>query len=280
MVGWKGDRPEVTDAVPVPRHGPVARAPRALPDLHNTLIAFLRGDLNRQLPPPFFAAIATRVYMEESERRTEPDVEVLSPTGTVGGGGTAVAPVAVTDLLEIPAPPLPDEDITETFIEIRAAGDGERLVTSIEVLSPTNKTPGATGRGLYLAKQHELQSAGVNLVEIDLLRRGAHATAASLAELRRRAGRFDYHVCVTLGDRADARFVAPILLSHRLPTIPVPLTPDVAAVPVDLQALLDHCYDEALYTRRVRYDRPCDPPLTDEQRVWAEGVLRAKGLLP
>lgn len=265
---------------PFPGMDPWLERPGVFPDLHNTLIAFLRGDLNRQLPPPFFAAIATRVYMEESERRTEPDVEVLSPPGAPQGGGTAIAAVTVTDLLEVPAAPLPDEDLTETFIEIRTTGDDERLVTSIEVLSPTNKTRGATGRGLYLAKQHELQSAGVNLVEIDLLRRGVHATAASLAELRRRAGQFDYHVCVTLGDRADARFVAPILLPNRLPTIPIPLTPDVAAVPVDLQAVLDRCYDEALYTRRIHYDRPCEPPLTPEQQAWADGILRARGLLP
>src|SRR4051812_48490615 len=160
---------------PFPGMDPWLESPGVFPDLHTRFLTTLSADLNRQLPAPFFAAISTRVYMEESERQVEPDVDVLTPNGPVGGGGTAVAPVAVTDLLEIPAAPLPDEEVTETFLEIRTTADGERLVTSVEVLSPTNKTPGATGRGRYLAKQHELQSAGVNLVEIDLLRRGAHA---------------------------------------------------------------------------------------------------------
>lgn len=264
---------------PFPGMDPWLESPSVFPDLHNALIAFVRADLNRQLPPPFFAAIATRVYMEETERRTEPDVDVLMPPGETTGGGTAVAPIAITDLLEIPSKPLPDEDVTETFVEIRTAGDAERLVTSVEILSPSNKTRGATGRGLYLAEQHELQSVGVNLVEIDLLRRGAHATAVSLPELRRRAGQTDYHVCITLAERGDASFAAPVALPQRLPVIPIPLTPDVSAVPVDLQTALDRCYDEALYVRRVRYTRPCDPPLTDDQRAWAEGILRAKGLV-
>ena len=266
---------------PFPGMDPWLERPGVFPDLHTRFLTTLSAELNRQLPPPFFAAISTRVYMEESERRVEPDVDILASEWPIGGGGgTAVSPIAVTDLLEVPTLPLPDDEITEALIEIRTAAEGERLVTSIEVLSPTNKTRGTSGRGLYLAKQHELQSAGVNLVEIDLLRRGAHATAVSLPELRRRAGRTDYHVCITLAARVDARFVAPIPLRQRLPVIPIPLTPDMAAVRVDLQATFDRCYDEALYSRRVHYDRPCDPSLTDDQQSWAEGVLRAKGVLP
>src|SRR5262249_50725542 len=262
---------------------PWLEGPGVFPDLHNTFITFLRGELNRSLPAPFYAAVATRVYMEESERRTEPDVDVLSPANGPPAaskpGGATVATHPRAEMFEIPAQPWSDEEITEAFIEIRATEGGERLVTSIEVLSPTNKTRGASGRGLYLAKQHEMKSAGVNLVEIDLLRTGTHATAAPVAETRRRVGPHDYHICTTPAHRGGAYFVVPSRLPQRLPTIDGPLTPEAGTVPADLQTVLNRSYDEALYSRRVHYDRPCNPPLSEEQRAWAEGVLRSKGVL-
>jgi len=266
---------------PFPGMDPWLEGPGVFPDLHNSFIAYLREALNAVLPPPFFTAIATRVYMEESDRQVEPDVDVLRPVdaGPAPAPGPTVAAVAVRDLLEVPKAPLPDEEITEPFLEVRTAGDREQLITSIELLSISNKTRGKTGRGLYLAKPFELTSSGINLVEIDVLRRGAHATAVSLSELRRRAGRFDYHVCVTTPENETASFVAPILLAQSLPIIPIPLTEGVPPVPADLQAVFTRTYDAAPYSRRLRNNEPCDPPLTPEQQSWAEGTLRAKGLL-
>ena len=75
-------------------------------------------------------------------------------------------------------------------------------------------------------------------------------------------------------------FARPIKMEERLPTIRVPLDPGVPLVPLDLQPLLDRAYDTGRYPRLVRYTAPCDPPLTAEQQVWAESILRGKGLLP
>jgi len=124
-----------------------------------------------------------------------------------------------------------------------------------------------------------MRLAGVNLVEIDLLRRGAHATAAPVTEIRRRVGPHDYHVCITRADRDDAFFVIPIRLQNPLPVIDVPLTAEAGTVPVNLQEALNRTYDEALYERRVRYGQPCDPALTPEQQTWANAILREKGLI-
>lgn len=44
--------------------------------------------------------------------------------------------------------------------------------------------------------------------------------------------------------------------------------------------MLDAAYDRGRYPELVNYREPPDPPLTSEQRAWAEGALRAKGLLP
>jgi hypothetical protein len=65
-----------------------------------------------------------------------------------------------------------DEWHREAFVEIYEATPEQRLVTTIEVLSPTNKRPNSPGWDLYLRKRQSLMLGGVNLIEIDLLRGG------------------------------------------------------------------------------------------------------------
>ena len=45
--------------------------------------------------------------------------------------------------------------------ELASGETGERVVTTIEVLSLTNKTPGLRGRTLYLQKQQEVLDSDV-----------------------------------------------------------------------------------------------------------------------
>jgi hypothetical protein len=52
-----------------------------------------------------------------------------------------------------------------------------RVISVIEFISLANKAT-EKGRQQYFAKQHELIAAGVNLVEIDLLRAGGWIMAA------------------------------------------------------------------------------------------------------
>ncbi len=56
-------------------------------------------------------------------------------------------------------------------VEIVDLASGERVVTAIEVLSPANKLPGKA-REAYRANQRDFIAAGVNFVEIDLIRQG------------------------------------------------------------------------------------------------------------
>src|SRR5262249_4012403 len=65
-----------------------------------------------------------------------------------------------------------EEEHRERFIEIFELGPRQRLVTSIEVLSPSNKRPGTAGWDFYQRKRQSLLLSGVNLVEIDLVRSG------------------------------------------------------------------------------------------------------------
>src|SRR5207244_10913288 len=85
------------------------------------------------------------------------------------GMATALNGIAVAEpeIVLVPS----DDPITETYLEIVEARSGHRVITGIEFLSPTNKTPGP-GQDLYLQKEKELRQAQVSLVEIDLVRSG------------------------------------------------------------------------------------------------------------
>src|SRR5262249_39415800 len=65
-----------------------------------------------------------------------------------------------------------EQEFEDTFIDILRPED-HRLVTSIEVLSPTNKRRRSVGWRKYLRKRQALLLGKANLVEIDLLRGGA-----------------------------------------------------------------------------------------------------------
>ena len=265
---------------PFPGMDPWLEGPAIFPGFHNSYIAYLREAINAVLPPPYFADIANRVTIEGDGPPgvREPDVSVLQPVGAngshgpVGGGGVATADATETAAVVVH---VPADELTEWTIEVRTTGGGDQLVTAVEVLSPSNKT---TDRAEYRAKQRELAGRGVNLVEIDFLRAGPHATAVPLKYARWTAGAFDYHVCVYRPSRAKEFEVYPIRLPQRLPTVAVPLRDGVGPVRVEFQAVFDRCYDAALYARRVRYADPPDPPLTPDQATWVAELLRAKGV--
>jgi hypothetical protein len=244
------------------------------PDLHESLIIYLREALNAAMPPGYTARSRNLVWVDDELRR-EPDVSTFGPDGEFSdqSGGVATLPGLVT----VGRDRAPDP-IEEAYLEILSP-KGKRLVTAIEVISLTNKKAGEKGRKTYQEKQQEYMLAGVNLVEIDLLRAGPHVTAVSPSRLKKVAGAFDYHVSVAVPSSPEGYFAAAIKLADRLPAFGVPLDPGVPPVTVDLQPLLDRAYDTGRYAAEVRYDRPPDPPLTPEQQAWAEGVLRQKGLL-
>jgi hypothetical protein len=259
---------------------PWLESPAIFPDLHNTLITYLGDALNAVLPEPYFARSATRVWVEQGHPR-EPDVSLLDPSMRPVRPSAVDLAAAMTaaGLIAVDAPAVVPEPFEEPFLEVRSTSD-DRLVTAIEVSSIANKSPGDKGREAYRQKQAEYLTEGVGLVEIDLLRGGEHTTAVPRGRLRSRAGFFAYHVCVSGAVLGRQHFIAPIRLADRLPPISVPLDRDMEPVKVELQPLLNQCYDNRRYARQVRYTQPPDPPLTDEQRLWAAGILRQKGLLP
>lgn len=263
---------------------PWLERPSVFPDFHDRLIAAMGAAINALLPPPFYSAIANRVWVEGPDRYIEPDVDVLRPEGngqlkSPNGGGVATA-IADSVRVQPVIIRVPSEEVIERYLEIHSAPDGERLVTTIEVLSLTNKRLGSEGRKEYRKKQREMLQSDVNLVEIDLLRGGSHTTCVALDRAIQKTGPFDYHVCVHRFDKPEEFEVYPIRLPQQLPEIAIPLVPGTSDIVVNLQDLLSQCYDVGLYSRRIRYQehRP-EPPLSEDQAKWAEYILRDKGLL-
>jgi hypothetical protein len=252
---------------------PFLEHPAIFPGVHDGFIAYLREALQARLPEPYYAEIGSRIWVEVSQRPIQPDANVLKQRDVPEremSAGQATATVPRTQPVVVT---VPFDEARETYLEIFTRDDREQLVTSIEVLSFSNKTPGERGRELYLQKQRELLESKVHLVEIDLLRGGLHTTAVPKNRAVEKTGAFDYHVCIHRFDRIEDFLVYPIKMNERLPEIAIPLLPADPPVPIDLQAVFDRCYDTGPYRRRVRYEDGAVPPLLPQQAAWAAEVL-------
>jgi hypothetical protein len=264
---------------PFPGMDPYLENPEIFPDFHDSFITYLRAALQAHLPAPYFAALGRRVWIEVSHRPIGPDVEVRrghTPASrrTEPAGAAAVTECAIARPVVVN---VAHDEWREPFIEIYTRGEeGKRLIASIEVLSPVNKTPGERGRSLYRKKQRELIDSQVHLVELDFLRGGKHTTAVPLDAARQACGLFDYHVSVRPFDILETFHVYPIRLEDRLPPISVPLLPGDPPVTIDLQAVFDRCYHDGPYAREVNYMTDVlIPPLDPDRAAWAQQAVRA-----
>jgi hypothetical protein len=164
-------------------------------------------------------------------------------------------------------------EIHEGYIDVHR-GESHELVTSIEYLSPTNKSD-RKGRKLYRQKQRDLRRKRVHLVEIDLLRSGRHVLdvpAGVVEDLR------PWTYLVNLVRRGGRHYeIYPIPLRDRLPRIRIPLKPDDDDATLDLQDVFQQPYAINPVLERVDYTRDPNPPLDPEDAAWADQILRDKG---
>jgi hypothetical protein len=226
-------------------------------DIHHRVITYSSDALQKQLPGDLRARVDERVFVETEEgkpRNIVPDVRVVEPL-----------------IIRLDQ----NEPIRQGFIEIIDIKSGRRVVTVIEILSPSNKAPGP-GRDLYLKKQEELRAANVSLVEIDLLRAGVRVLAAPF-ELIPDGHRTPYAACVRRGWKALELEYYRLPLQDRLPAIAIPLRQTDHDVALDLQALIDRCYEEARYDDDIDYLQEPDPPLDSDHARWADDLLRKHG---
>jgi hypothetical protein len=256
---------------------PYLENPALWPSVHQGLITFAWTALNAVLPPHYVATIGERLYVVQAERDIYPDIFLLehpSVQAPAEQGARKIA-VAASD------PPwvltVKPEEIREVYIEILSVADQSRVVTVIEVLSPSNKIAKSDGRHLYLTKQREILSSPTHLIEIDLLRQGEHTVAAP-REMLLRKGKWDYLVCLHRGGQKGRYEVWAITMRQRLPRIHIPLSDGDPDVVLDLQSVFNRCYDEGAYVRRLDYRSKPPAPLKDDDAQWADALLRERKL--
>jgi hypothetical protein len=261
-----------------PGMDPYLEEPLLWPGVHTRLIVYMADALGPRLSPRYVASIEERVYVEGPNRRVVPDVSlrrarpVRQGQGVPEGGGVAVLETDEPVVVVAPA-----ETVHETYVAILDLRAGQRVVTVIEVVSPSNKDAGP-GRKSYLAKQGEVLSSEVHLVEVDLLRAGAHVLAVPEHSARER-GQYDYLTCVNRAEgQRDAYELYPRRLRDRLPRVRIPLADGDPDVPLDVQAVIAQAYDAGGYRDQLDYARPCSPPLSADDREWAEALLRQAAL--
>jgi hypothetical protein len=235
-------------------------------DFHHRLITHAADTLSEMVGANYLVKIEVRLILHElsaEERRFmgRADVGVTGPSrsGAPAPSGANAAPVQLT---------LPAVEVERVpSIEIRDRR-GRHVVSVIELLSPSNKTPGPD-RDEYLAKRARLLRQPTHLVEIDLRRGGTRPQPPLLPSC-------DYYVLVSRYQDRPTIGLWPIGLRDSLPKIPIPLTAPDPDVVLDLQALLHRVYDAAIYGKYIYTEAP-DPPLRPEDLAWAEEV-RVRGL--
>lgn len=262
---------------PFPGMDPYLEHPALWPGVHQRLITYLGDTLNAVLPPQYVADIGERLYVVEPAHTIHPDVVVHEQPQV----GSQLAPESSSVSIAVDSDPpwvltIEPVEIREVFVHIISVADTSRVITAIEVLSPSNKASGSPGKDLYQSKQHELLASQTHLIEIDLLRHGSHTVAAPQAYLEQQ-GTWDYLICLHRGGEGQRYEIWARSLRERLPRIRVPLSEGDRDVVLDIQAIFTRCYDDGAYERRINYEGEPQPSLSTEDTEWAHELLRAHG---
>lgn len=262
-------------ANPFPGMNPYLENRRYWNDFHTSLMTYIRNALQPQIRPRYVARLEERVYVEESRREILPDVAILRTKQSAGATATLSAPYDPPQVLQV------EEELhTEVYVQILDREQGLRLVTVIEVLSPTNKELNTKGRELYLRKQGEILKSDVHLVEIDLLRGGEYTLAPPRAKVIERFGdRWHYLISISRADDPHNFWLYPLTVRDRLPTIPIPLAIGDGFASLELQSIVNQCYEDGAYEATLDYrEPPPPPPFAEDDLAWIDALLRAGGL--
>lgn len=263
-------------ASPFPGMDPYLEDQNIWPGFHHRLADELADRLNTHIGPKYYAEVEMRTVFQEvsiaATRTFYPDVGVYEqvppePAPVLAGAAVAVLPAPVQRAVV-----MGQTRLRAVRVHLTETDD---LVTSIEILSPYNKRPGA-GLEEYRRKRSQLLSSPVHLVEIDLLRGG------------KRPGRevndppldADYILLVNRyrpGEEGRISEIWPVTLNEPLPGLPVPLLPPDPDAALDMTAAIAAIYSRAGYDWRINYEHPVPPPeLRPEMATWVEQHLPEK----
>ena len=251
---------------PFPGVNPYVEVEGYWEDFHGRLVTTLSEELLDRLPPRYDARIEQRtlVLLPESTEQRRPDVVVTERPGPAPSVaqpqpavGVASGPVAVLEML-----PLDLREEREVWIEVIDM-DHEAVVTSVEVLPPSNKD--SRGNDAFNTKRANRLFGGINLVEVDLLLGGERL------RFRQPLPEGHYYSFLTrAGRRPRAAEVRAWTVRDAVPPIAVPLRAPDPDVVIDLGRAYVNAYERGHYPRRVRYRRPPPATFSPADRAWVD----------
>jgi hypothetical protein len=207
--------------------------------------------------------VATPDPIEFAVKPRVPDVGVYpnQPTSGLETASVTSAPLVLDALVP--------ESMPQSYIEIRDVQE-RRLVTAIEVLSPTNKR--GDGLAEYRKKRQEMLTSDAHFMEIDLLRIGERFPLAGILPS------VPYFVFLSRANRRPRVQVWPIPLEQPLPTVPVPLLPGDSDVMLNLQEAFQEIYEHYAYEDAANHTGAPVVPVSPEQMTWLEERMRDAGM--
>jgi Protein of unknown function (DUF4058) len=257
-------------ARPFPGMDPFLEQPAYWLDFHSRFINCWCEAIADALPPQYEASLGERVYLIEHDPEARklgyPDLAVTHDETTVTASMPGSAARTIT-LKPVTIPLTILEGPREAYIAILYQPD-RSLVTTLELLSPTNKD--GPGRIEYLAQRKALVYQKVHLVELDLL------SAGKRLPLERPLPPADCFYLLSRGDQRPDCQVYSWTLRQPLPCLPVPLRDPDPDLLIDLGAVFTTAYDRGRFGRRLNYRGTLPTHLRAEDRKWVEALLANK----
>jgi hypothetical protein len=248
------------------------------PDLwlgvHNRLITAVADEIVPKVAPKHFVDVEQSAYLVSIEKEVvigRPDVLVSrtksrKPVPRLVERKTSAEVGAVE--LDVQGPV--KDRVEEWYLEVRQVGT-RKLVTVIEILSPTNKS-NRGGRKKYIKKRNRILESSTSLVEIDLLRGGK-----PMPLLVAQPVESDYRILISRGaSRPNAKLYA-FGVRQPIPVIPIPLLPNDPEPKLDLNAVLHALYHRARFDLMLDYTKPAVPRLREDDSAWARALIRPNG---
>lgn len=259
---------------PFPGMDPYLENAHRWSNIHTRLIVALADELAAKIRPRYYVSVEERAYLlqsDEMDKLMRPDVGIVRERAPVY---EAVLPeTAVTAPPEtfpagrpitITIPRL--EEVRERFLEVRLVENG-RLVTAIEILSPTNKQTGK-GRQLYAEKRQAVLESETHLVEIDLLRAGKPPEFIPTSQLSH------YYILVSRVEQRPSATLIPFAIQQPIPAFRLPLLPGDDEPEVNLGQILHALYDRAGFDLRIDYKQAPEPPFAEKDTAWIDALLK------
>lgn len=246
-------------------------------NVHTSMMTYIRDQMQGSLPEGLWAKVEESVTIDDPDVgkliQAYPDVHVTDtrpwePAWNKEVGGLAVAePFVIAN----------DEPLTARHIEIVDTKSGNAIVTAVEVISPSNKV-GYTQRHEYQSKRQRFVRAGVNLVEIDLVRAGSYNLSAPIEKVPEdKLDGYLISVFRVFAAPSEWELYFPTL-REPLPAFRIPLRPHDDDIALDLQAVMDQCYRNGSYHLGIDYAKAPKPNVKENDRDWLDSLLREQGI--